>query len=123
MGSRLPVYATRNVDPEHHGGGTDLSSPEGWGDPDAIARACFAYSVCPACGTSSRRVRGRYSRRLDDLPGERTAGSDLVAGAEVLQSRRRLLRQVERRIRPTPIPAPRVLGVDPSKPSFDLSSG
>ncbi len=117
--------------------------------------ACCACSVCPACGTGSRRVHSRY------------AGSDPLAGAEVLLSRRglrapylhrtatqhcaglcsadsqggesldwitlalggqagahlarrlsllasgwTLLRQVRRRIRAIPIPAPRVLGVD-----------
>jgi transposase len=33
-------------------------------------RACRAFSLCPACGTASRRVHSRYRRKLDDLPWE-----------------------------------------------------
>jgi transposase len=31
-------------------------------------KTCRVCAVCPACGTSSRRVHSRYLRRLDDLP-------------------------------------------------------
>ncbi len=34
-------------------------------------QACRAFSACPLCGTPSRRVPSRYSRRLGDLPWER----------------------------------------------------
>ncbi len=34
-------------------------------------QACRAFSACPLCGTPSRRVHSRYSRRLGDLPWER----------------------------------------------------
>jgi transposase len=34
-------------------------------------QACQTFSYCPMCGTSSRRVHSRYSRRLGDLPWER----------------------------------------------------
>ena len=33
-------------------------------------RTCRALSVCPACGTASRRVHSRYRRKLADLPWE-----------------------------------------------------
>jgi hypothetical protein len=54
------------------------------GAPDAscLVRACLdaepltvhlavtaPTAACPVCGSDARRVRGRYTRRLDDLPG------------------------------------------------------
>jgi transposase len=54
-----------------------LGAPEG----GCLVRACLDVeqltvhlaitaptAACPVCGTSARRVRGRYTRRLDDLP-------------------------------------------------------
>jgi transposase len=54
-----------------------LGAPEG----GRLVRACLDVeqltvhlaimaptAACPVCGSSARRVRGRYSRRLDDLP-------------------------------------------------------
>jgi hypothetical protein len=54
-----------------------LGAPEG----GRLVRACLDVeqltvhlaitaptAACPVCGTSARRVRGRYTRRLDDLP-------------------------------------------------------
>jgi hypothetical protein len=33
-------------------------------------QACRTFSSCPTCGTTSRRVHSRYTRRLGDLPWE-----------------------------------------------------
>ena len=33
-------------------------------------RTCRTFSICPACGTVSRRVHSRYRRKLADLPWE-----------------------------------------------------
>jgi transposase len=121
-------------------------------------QACRTFSSCPTCGTMSRRVHSRYTRRLGDLPweglpvriplytpkffcvGEGCPGSALryarrtqratealdwitlalggQAGARLarrlglLVGGSTLLRQVRRRIQPTSVTAPRVLGVD-----------
>jgi transposase len=130
-------------------------------------QVCRTFSACPLCGTSSRRVHSRYSRRLGDLPWERLpvrillstrkffctghgcrrrifteplpgiasrygrrtlraaealdwitlalggqAGARLAGRLGLLASGSTLLRQVRRRIQPTPASAPRVLGID-----------
>jgi transposase len=36
-----------------------------------VVRACRCFSVCPACGTASRRIHSRYFRKLGDLPWEK----------------------------------------------------
>ena len=54
-----------------------LGAPEG----SCLVRACLDVeqltvhlaitaptAACPVCGSDARRVRGRYARRLDDLP-------------------------------------------------------
>ena len=45
-------------------------------------RTCRALSICPLCGTASRRVHSRYRRKLQDLPWE---GMPVVV---LLQTRR-----------------------------------
>ena len=36
-----------------------------------VLRACRCFSVCPVCGTVSRRIHSRYFRKLGDLPWEK----------------------------------------------------
>jgi hypothetical protein len=36
-----------------------------------LLRAYRSFSVCPVCGTASRRVHSRYLRKLADLPWEK----------------------------------------------------
>jgi transposase len=36
-----------------------------------LLRASRSFSVCPICGTASRRIHSRYMRKLGDLPWEK----------------------------------------------------